>query len=852
MTGKSAGRKENKQIIQQVSPVTSKCLAMVVSLVVEDKAVNGKEIFDDFQLRNSTCYWNSALSDSIKNLQYLGFLEPNTILLGGTDVCLENLRMAWGRRVLNDPHDCRIEKIGDIGNITMQEVPQNHFIPLPEILCLIILDLNNKQILATVDIIQAQLKKCYQGTQLPSNQLVYETLHNLIQERKLFHTGSGYFVVTPDTLRLPVDLPSPSLPPQHNPMYLPFSRNLTMCDRKMSPFAVPMTTVAMTQTLPPVRSISCQVSIANQKRASTPDLKIEETEKSRLHRSHSARRHKDKNHNDAESLKKNVSVRAQDDCLTNKDVNVMKSNLNKVKEKGEKKSLLSKLFGKKKKTDEVKHKCKEQETKDKKCKEPETKDTKKYATFSGQFPPPEWMWYQDQCKKHERTNKWVTQQTGMVQMSHGQISHKIHRPTFEIKKDLHQCNSISPVTLPTAVSSSKQHKSHKQNHKVSPSEKAHTYHEIESFTRKMCNKAKKMQQSHCVQEMPQESRFLPIKESQEKNPDIRVRRSKSHNRKSNRHSVDVGLLRRQHAHRELQQDIQNEQSRVMGEQSRVMGLSPMYSSTPRDVDKRFIQPSGEYVDMCSSPVLREVNRTDHRSHRRRSKHYKRIENDINYEHHGVLPRKHSNIAMSRDSGVNCVGLSNPSENNNVFCYNQLMDYENVKSNNLHKSWEMQGNTQHNGELKKNEIVCIAEINACVPEHSDYVEINSIEMARSVPSEVNEDTKENQPFSNRSDDIGLMDSSEQSYDTVIYNKRVQDVSKETENLTLGDSGFYSPRVTEIELGKNKKVKVPLYKNLSYDHHELNNLKDFQKEKIVLNNEFYKEPSPSSDYQIVGVV
>lgn len=112
MTGKSAGRKENKQIIQQVSPVTSKCLAMVVSLVVEDKAVNGKEIFDDFQLRNSTCYWNSALSDSIKNLQYLGFLEPNTILLGGTDVCLENLRMAWGRRVLNDPHDCRIEKIG--------------------------------------------------------------------------------------------------------------------------------------------------------------------------------------------------------------------------------------------------------------------------------------------------------------------------------------------------------------------------------------------------------------------------------------------------------------------------------------------------------------------------------------------------------------------------------------------------------------------------------------------------------------------------------------------------------------------------------------------------------------------
>jgi hypothetical protein len=47
-----------------------------VSVVVDSKVLNGKEIFDDFQLRNSTCYWNSALSESIRNLQYLGFLEP--------------------------------------------------------------------------------------------------------------------------------------------------------------------------------------------------------------------------------------------------------------------------------------------------------------------------------------------------------------------------------------------------------------------------------------------------------------------------------------------------------------------------------------------------------------------------------------------------------------------------------------------------------------------------------------------------------------------------------------------------------------------------------------------------------
>jgi hypothetical protein len=53
-----------------------------------------------------------------------------------------------------------------------------------------------------------------------------------------------------------------------------------------------MTTVAMTQTLPPVRSISCQVSLANQKRASSPELKFAENEKPRFNRSHSARPYK--------------------------------------------------------------------------------------------------------------------------------------------------------------------------------------------------------------------------------------------------------------------------------------------------------------------------------------------------------------------------------------------------------------------------------------------------------------------------------------------------------------------------------------------------------------------------------
>ena len=78
---------------------------------------------------------------------------------------------------------------GDVNGIQMQVIPQTHFIPLPEALCLIIMDLNNNRVVATLDTVCEKLQLCYQGHNLPSNQLVYDTLGTLIKERKVFHTG---------------------------------------------------------------------------------------------------------------------------------------------------------------------------------------------------------------------------------------------------------------------------------------------------------------------------------------------------------------------------------------------------------------------------------------------------------------------------------------------------------------------------------------------------------------------------------------------------------------------------------------------------------------------------------------
>nr|KAG5710169.1 hypothetical protein BaRGS_006688 [Batillaria attramentaria] len=69
----------------------------------------------------------------------------------------------------------------------MQVIPQTQFIPLPDSLCLIITELNNAQQAATLDSIRARLQRWYQNTTLPSHQLIYDTLGQLIRERKVFH-----------------------------------------------------------------------------------------------------------------------------------------------------------------------------------------------------------------------------------------------------------------------------------------------------------------------------------------------------------------------------------------------------------------------------------------------------------------------------------------------------------------------------------------------------------------------------------------------------------------------------------------------------------------------------------------
>ncbi|GIX91441.1 storkhead-box protein 1 [Caerostris darwini] len=95
-----------------------------------------------------------------------------------------------------------LNKNRDLDPVTMSLVAQTQFAPLPEALCKVVYDLTSEGVIASMQIISKRLKTTFPELTVPSDDILYKTLGTLIKERKLYHTGSGYSVVTPDTFRL--------------------------------------------------------------------------------------------------------------------------------------------------------------------------------------------------------------------------------------------------------------------------------------------------------------------------------------------------------------------------------------------------------------------------------------------------------------------------------------------------------------------------------------------------------------------------------------------------------------------------------------------------------------------------
>lgn len=71
-----------------------------------------KLMFQGFLEANLKCFWNTALVEAVRVLEFQGYVAPGVLLVKANPCALEVIRAGWARNVLKPPANYSISIVG--------------------------------------------------------------------------------------------------------------------------------------------------------------------------------------------------------------------------------------------------------------------------------------------------------------------------------------------------------------------------------------------------------------------------------------------------------------------------------------------------------------------------------------------------------------------------------------------------------------------------------------------------------------------------------------------------------------------------------------------------------------------
>ncbi|XP_068233002.1 uncharacterized protein ko [Palaemon carinicauda] len=166
------------------------------------KYQDGYLLFQAWQASNTVCVWNTELMFAVQEAVYVGLLVGGILLVGGSSKVLATLAHAWSRSLLVAPTGFTLAMLGEVSGCKMVALPQGHFTPLADALCWVIHRLTEGGGTADTETLHSTLNASFPSLTTPDSTIIHATLSSLIHQRKVYHSGKSYGIVHPDTYQL--------------------------------------------------------------------------------------------------------------------------------------------------------------------------------------------------------------------------------------------------------------------------------------------------------------------------------------------------------------------------------------------------------------------------------------------------------------------------------------------------------------------------------------------------------------------------------------------------------------------------------------------------------------------------